>query len=104
MSDLTTRYDFYRKIRGDGNCYYRAVYVNYLEHIIVFEKDPCDCVLDLIIDIFDWKEFFYYDINSKFDLIYSRFVVGYLFQIYETLRGNHVVKSFTPNEDFHRRK
>lgn len=104
VGDLTTRYDFYRKIRGDGNCYYRAVYVNYLEHLIVFEKEPALCVLDLIIDIYDRKEFFFYEINSKFDLIYSRYVVGYLLQIHEALRGWGVVKSANLNDDFQRRK
>lgn len=62
-----------------------------MEHLIVFENEPATCVLDLIIDIFDRKEFFFYEINSKFDLIYSRFVVGYLFQIYEVLRGDHTI-------------
>ena len=61
--------------------------MNYLEHLIVFEKEPALCVLDLIIDIYDRKEFFFYEINSKFDLIYSRYVVGYLLQIHEILRG-----------------
>ena len=28
------RYSYWRKIRGDGNCYYRAVYVHYIEYLI----------------------------------------------------------------------
>lgn len=38
VSDLMNRYCGWRSIKGDGNCYYRAVYCSLFEQIIVGEK------------------------------------------------------------------
>ena len=34
VDELSMNYDSWRKIRGDGNCYYRAVAYSYLENLI----------------------------------------------------------------------
>jgi hypothetical protein len=37
MTDLVNRldndFDYFRRVKGDGNCYYRAVGYAYLEHL-----------------------------------------------------------------------
>ena len=62
---LGAQFPWVRRIRGDGNCYYRAVYMAYLEFIILRANAP-DLILDLIGRIHKRKGLWDMDTNDLF--------------------------------------
>ena len=38
-AELEKAYSHWRQVRADGNCYYRAFYVGYIENILLNEDD-----------------------------------------------------------------
>ena len=75
------RYSHMRKIRGDGNCYYRAIYVQYIEFLMTHSKSPR--VLKLFInainnedDIFSVSRY-----GEEFKKLFKPTVIGHLYQL-----------------------
>ena len=71
-----------RKIRGDGNCSYRAVIVPYLEFLLTRKNAP-SLLLDFIARILFKRHLFNTSNHSIFLQEQKKVVVGHLFQLYE---------------------
>ena len=85
--ELAKRYTHWRMVKADGNCYYRAVYVGYLEYLIL-KKDP-NQLLEFIYTID--KEVGYYSLSEEqmsqhaeqyIPGMYKNTVLGFLTNLY----------------------
>jgi hypothetical protein len=52
MPSLTTRYSHWRRVRGDGNCFYRAVGYQYLEKLVILGLTPLQDLHKAYVPIF----------------------------------------------------
>ena len=93
--NLLSDYSFYRRVKGDGNCYYRAIIFKYLE-IIIFNNN-IELMKDLILDVeecFEDKK-----IKNKLnigttDFIKPILVKNILTAIYFSMIDNDILKAY----------
>ena len=93
--NLLSDYNFYRKVKGDGNCFYRAIIFKYLE-IIIFNNN-IELMKDLILDVeecFEDKK-----IKNKLnigttDFIKPILVKNILTAIYFSMIDNDILKAY----------
>ena len=87
FTELGIKYPKMRKIRGDGNCYYRAVGCQYLERIIM---KGSEYLLDFIRNVVDCEHFFLPSgtMRTHFQSHSQPYLVGFLKQIYGSLKQN----------------
>ena len=93
--NLLSDYNFYRRVKGDGNCFYRAIIFKYLE-IIIFNNN-IELMKDLIFDVEECFE----DkiIKNKLnigttDFIKPSLVKNILTSIFFSMRENDLLKAY----------
>ena len=93
--NLLSDYNFYRRVKGDGNCFYRAIIFKYIE-IIIFNNN-IELMKDLIFDVEECFE----DkiIKNKLnigttDFIKPSLVKNILTSIFFSMRENDLLKAY----------
>ncbi len=66
VESIKDKFTYWRKIKGDGNCFYRAILINYLEILIITSKKNQNAFFFFVKDIYftDFK----IQNNSKIDM------------------------------------